>query len=631
MNYQEKTKEELIEALKENEAILSMFIKFSPIYTYIKEVSPSGSRAIAMSDNFSELTGINISDMKGKLMHEIFPAQFAEKMTRDDLSVIEKGEVLHLDEKFNSHSYSTIKFPITQNGKSFLGGYTTDVTEFKHAEAVFQDIIEKNPISIQILDMEGFTLQTNPAHTKLFGANPPADYSVFKDPQLLKQGLGELFERIKQGEVVYFPDSHFNASHIDPLFPDNIVWIRTIGYSLNDGIGMPGKVVLMHEDITARKHAESMFHDIIDKNPMSIQIVDKDGFIVHGNPACAMLFGSVPPPDFSIFDDLQRRYPYLEQSIMLAKSGEVVNLPDLYYNPHDLSPEFPDIPLWIRAIIFPLKDSGGKPERFVLMHENITGRKQAENEIRLLNESLEQRVFERTNQLEAINKALAFHLSEVEQFSYIASHDLQEPLRTLITYSQLVKEEYSGKLDEDGSKYIEFISGSANRMKSLVTGLLNYSLLGKEAVLSEVDCKVIVSDVLADMADSVAKSHAVVSYGELPVVRGYETELRQLFQNLINNAVKFRNVDIRPEIKISVKGRPQDWLFEIEDNGIGIEEKYREKIFTIFKRLHNRNEFEGTGIGLANCKKIVELHGGRIWVEPNPGKGSTFVFTIPRR
>jgi signal transduction histidine kinase len=503
--------------------------------------------------------------------------------------------------------------------------------EFRHAEAIFKDIIEKNPISIQILDMEGFTLQTNPAHTRLFGANPPADYSVFKDPQLLQQGLGVLFERIKNGEVVYFPDSHFNVNHIDPLFPDIAVWIRTIGFTLNDGAGMPGKIILMHEDITARKHAESMFHDIVDNNPMSIQIVDKDGFIEHGNPACTLLFGSAPPSGFSIFDDLQRRYPDIEPSIVLAKSGEVVNLPDLYYNPHDLSPEFPDVPLWIRALIFPLKDSLGTPKRFVLMHENITGRKNAENEIRMLNESLEQRVFERTNQLEAINQELAFRLSEVEQFSYIASHDLQEPLRTLITYSQLVNEEYAGKLDAEGNKYIEFIAGSANRMKTLVTGLLNYSLLGKEAVLSEVDCKAIVAEVISDMTDSIEKSNATVSYGELPVLTGYETELRQLFQNLISNAVKFRNINIPPEIKIAAKGRPKDWLFEIEDNGIGIEEKHKEKIFTIFKRLHNRNEFEGTGIGLANCKKIVELHGGRIWVEPNPGQGCTFVFTIPRR
>jgi len=262
---------------------------------------------------------------------------------------------------------------------------------------------------------------------------------------------------------------------------------------------------------------------------------------------------------------------------------------------------------------------------------DITERRQAENQIRLLNESLEMRVAERTNQLDAINKELAFHLSEVEQFTYIASHDLQEPLRTLTTYTQLINEEYAGKLNADGNQYIEFISGSATRMRALVSALLDYTLLGKEAVMTSVDCNRIVSEVIADMSDMIRKSDARIRFQKLPVLNGFETELRLLFQNLINNAVKFQDKVIQPEIKISAKQRPDDWLFSIEDNGIGIEEKDREKIFTIFKRMQNRHEYEGTGIGLAHCKKVVELHGGRIYVESNPVRGSVFLFTIPIR
>ncbi|MCX6304105.1 MAG: PAS domain S-box protein [Bacteroidetes bacterium] len=512
-----------------------------------------------------------------------------------------------------------------------LMGTFRDISGRKHAEAIFRDIIEKNPMSIQILDMEGYTVQTNSAHTKLFGAKTPQDYSIFKDAQLLKQGMGVLFDQIKNGEVVYFPDSYFNVHDVDPSFPNVSTWIKAIGFTLNDSFGKPERIVLMHENITGRKLAEAMFQDIIDKNPMSIQIVDKDGITLLGNPAYTLLFGSVPPPDFSIFDDLQQKSPELQKLILRAKSGEIVHLPDLYFNTRDVSPELPDVPLWIRAIIFPLNDSSGKPERFVLMHENITERKLAENEIMKLNESLELRVAERTSQLDAINRELAFHLSEVEQFTYIASHDLQEPLRTLTTYTQLINEEYAGKLDADGNKYIEFISGSASRMRALVTALLEYSLLGKEAVLASVDCNQVIGEVLADMADSIARSNACIRFEKLPVLNCYETELRQLFQNLINNAVKFRKKEVHPKINISAEYLLNAWRFSVEDNGIGIAEKDKEKIFTIFKRMHNRNEYEGTGIGLAHCKKIVEMHGGKIWVESTPGKGSKFIFTIPRR
>ncbi len=263
-------------------------------------------------------------------------------------------------------------------GKEVLVATARDITERKQADALFRDIIEKNPISIQILNMDGYTIQTNSAHTKLFGVKAPADYSIFNDTQLLKQGLGELFDRIKQGEVVSFPDSYYNVNDVDPSFPDVIAWIKAVGFALHDENGLPNRIILMQENITERKHAESLFQDIVDKNPMSIQIVDKEGFTISGNPAYTRLFGALPPPGFSIFADLEGKDPELGKLISLAKSGEVVHLPDLFYNPHDVSPDFPDNPLWIRAIIFPLNDIHGKPERFVFMHENITERKQSE-------------------------------------------------------------------------------------------------------------------------------------------------------------------------------------------------------------------------------------------------------------
>ena len=277
-----------------------------------------------------------------------------------------------------------------------------------------------------------------------------------------------------------------------------------------------------------------------------------------------------------------------------------------------------------------LTDSTGKIASILFVQRDITERKLAELHIKEANEKLEQRVAERTKKLEVINKKLEFHINEIEQFTYIATHDLQEPLRTMINFSNLLCEEYIEKLDQDGKKSIEFIATSALRMRTLVRSLLEYSLLGKTSNVTNVDCNQAIKEVISDLRDSIEGSCVKISTMNLPTIRGYQNELRLLFQNLISNAIKFQKKDHCPEIKISVEEKKNAWIFSVADNGIGIEIKNLEKIFVIFKRMHSQNEYAGTGIGLAHCKKIVELHSGKIWVESELGKGSTFFFTLPK-
>lgn len=252
---------------------------------------------------------------------------------------------------------------------------------------------------------------------------------------------------------------------------------------------------------------------------------------------------------------------------------------------------------------------------------DISEKKQLEKDILEINASLEKKVHVRTTELERKNK-------ELEQFAYVASHDLQEPLRTISSFVELIRQKYQGKLDADADKYIHYTVQSSDRMKTLIKDLLDYSRLGRERKIQKIDCNVMIKETLADLDRAISESNAQITISDLPVIYGYYTEIKQLFQNLISNSIKFRSKTTIPVIDISSVKTDGHWTFSIKDNGIGIADKYREKIFIIFQRLHTRSEYEGSGIGLAHCKKIVELHEGNIWVNSEEGKGSAFHFTI---
>jgi len=386
-------------------------------------------------------------------------------------------------------------------------------------------------------------------------------------------------------------------------------------------------------DITERKRSqealqvsEEKYRGLFDESITTVYVFDEKKNFINSNQAGLDLLG------YSREELMTMSIPDVDADpvIVLPAHEELLSGGQLINYEHKLRRKNGNIVTVLNNSI-PLTDAQGNIVGMLSTLIDITARKLAEDEIRKLNETLEERVAERTNQLQTINKELAFHLQEIEQFSYITSHDLQEPLRTLTNFTSLIKKDYAGKLDENGEIYIEFIHNSASRMKELVKGLLEYSLLGKVSVKTTVDCNKIVGEVLSDLADSIKEEKATITVANLPVINGYTTEIRVLFQNLVNNAIKFRKKKITPEIKIFAESKGKEWIFAIKDNGIGIQKKDKEKIFIIFKQLHNRDEYEGTGIGLSHCKKIVELHGGKIWVESTPGKGSTFLFTIQQQ
>jgi len=253
--------------------------------------------------------------------------------------------------------------------------------------------------------------------------------------------------------------------------------------------------------------------------------------------------------------------------------------------------------------------------------KEINERKRVEKELQNHQKQLEEKVAERTAELKRSNK-------ELELFAYITSHDLQEPLRMVTSYLQLIEKRYRDKLDEDAVVFIDFAVNGAKRMQTLINDLLKYSRVrtkGRE--FKPVDCEKVMNDTLKNLEISIMESNAEITHTPLPTVTGDKTQLRQLFQNLIGNAIKFRGKDPL-RIRVSTEEKKKFWKFFVSDNGIGIDSKYHQRIFRVFQRLHARDDFPGNGIGLAVCRKIVERHGGTIEVESEVNAGTTFIFTI---
>lgn len=254
-----------------------------------------------------------------------------------------------------------------------------------------------------------------------------------------------------------------------------------------------------------------------------------------------------------------------------------------------------------------------KPQHFVSIVEDISLRKKAEE---TLNESLKD--LERSNR-------------ELEQFAYIVSHDLKEPLRMITSYVQILNKRYRGKFDTKADEFMDFIVEGTTRMDDLLDDLLEYSRVGKKGdPFQPVDLNKVVKFTSDNLKRIISKSGAEIRYSKLPTVTADEVQMIQVFQNLVGNAIKFRGSD-PPRISISAEPADHEWTICVHDNGIGIDPKHLERIFLMFRRLHGREKYAGTGVGLSICKKIVERHGGRIWAESEPGKGSKFCFTIKKQ
>jgi PAS domain S-box-containing protein len=354
----------------------------------------------------------------------------------------------------------------------------------------------------------------------------------------------------------------------------------------------------LQETTVSRSYMENILRSMVD----TLIIISPEGVIQRANAAACALLGYDEHEllDRPIAQVLADRDPFEGAGMeVLLEEGAIPSFDTLY-----LTKDGRKIPVSFSASV--MRDEEERFQGIVCVAIDITKRKQAEAELARSNE-------------------------ELEQFAYVASHDLQEPLRMVSSYVQLLARRYQGRLDTDADEFIDFAVDGAKRMQTLITDLLKYSRVRTRGHQFEpTDSGAVLDGVLADLGETIRETSATVTHDALPQVMADPTQLGQLFQNLVGNAIKYHGHE-PPRVRVSAEPDGSMWQFAVRDNGIGIEPEYQERIFAIFQRLHGREEYPGTGIGLAVCKGIVERHGGRIWVESEPGKGSTFHFTLPKQ
>jgi PAS domain S-box-containing protein len=453
-----------------------------------------------------------------------------------------------------------------------------------------------------------------------------------------RESVFAAWNRSLKGEV-------YNTEH-RIVAGDQIKWVREIAEITFSQVGSPVSALGTVQDITERKETEELLREseesyrrqFSDNMAVMILLDPSDGRIIDANSAAVEFYGYSRAKMMSMrITDINPISAADAQRVMRSVTPDLGKQFEFQHRLADGS---------LRTVdVFSSQIRLGKRLILHVIIHDITDRKQAEaqitrinEELHQLNESLEMRVKERTAALEATNAVLEASTrdlmrsnEELERFAYVASHDLQEPVRTVVGFIQLLEKRLGNKLDNESAEFMGFAVKGALQMRSMIQDILTYSRVGAKGASPEpVASGEAVQDALTQLHQQISAAGAEVEALLLPTVTADRMQLVQLFQNLIGNAIKFCKVGI-PRVRIEARRDGSQWRFTITDNGIGIAPEFRERIFVMFQRLHTRDEYTGTGLGLAICKRIVEGHGGEIGVDEAPGGGSVFWFTLPDR
>lgn len=489
----------------------------------------------------------------------------------------------------------------------------------------FRSMLDHTFNFISLLDPEGRIMEANETALKFGGFTLEqargqnfADTPWWSTSDEINQQLQAALKEAKQGKFVRYDVEMAGAK-------DNI----HVDFSISPIIGEDGEVKFLvpdARDITERRKTERRLQESLDQHrrfvsfaPAAVAMFDNDmryiaassKWIEDYNLSGIELIGK---SHYEVFPEILDMPEWLEDHQRVLGGEE-------YQSEKDRFVREDGTVQWLKYTLLPWYEEPGKIGGLTMYTADITNEVEYQEKLAALNQTLEKKVEARTKELVQLN-------NEKEQFVYIASHDLQEPLRAISNYSSLINPE---DLPDRGKKALDRIKKSATRMSSLVHGLLDYSLVGKSPERELVNLNLVIDEIKDDLQDTLQQKQAKIESNDLPVLTAAQTDMRQLFENLISNGLKYQQKNSPPLIRIHCEEQPDAWAFAVSDNGIGIKQEYQSKIFKIFSRLHGQDEYPGTGIGLAICKRIIDGYGGNIWLESAPGQGSTFHFTLTKQ
>ena len=616
------------EALKESEGrYRSLFKNNHAAMLLIKPITGEIIDANPAAETFygydrEKLVELNITDINilkdEKILEEMSKAQTGEKNHFIFKHRLSNGEIRDV----NVYSGTIII-----NDEKLLYSIIHDITRqmeaenaLRESEERFRLIFNQSPIGDTIIDLDYHPLRVNNAFSKMLGYSKEEllsiDFAEYTHPEDLEDNLKQL-QLLREGKFDYL---EMEKRYIRK--DGEIVWGHLYFSMVKNPSDKPLYILCKIEDITEHKQmqmailtSEEKYRTLYETMTQGVIHQDSKGCIISINPAAEEIMGlnlsmnneTINYHRKAIHED-GTDFPAKNHPSMIAlKTGKVVrNVVMGVFNPHK------EKYYWININATPLFKPGvNKPFQVYITFEDITETIKAH---KLLNETLDE--LKRSN-------------TELERFAYVASHDLQEPLRMVASFTQLLERQYKDKLDENAMEYINFAVDGAKRMQNLINDLLAYSRVHtKGEKFEDVHLDKVFDDVLFNMEIPIEENNVIITKEPLPKINADYSQMVQVFQNLISNAIKYRRQET-PQIQIFSQKQDYKWQFSIKDNGIGIKPDYFEQVFQIFRRLHTHDEYKGTGIGLAITKRIIERHNGNIWVESEPGKGSTFHFTIP--